>query len=122
MIDQKPKTQAGRPDLFQYLEYRSYLGDFLEWRRKLNPRFSRRAFSQKHFGSTGILYSVVGGDRDLGPTLRMRFASALGMSERETGYFDLLVRHNQAKSGAERSLLSSLLSSFRLTGTWPVGV
>ena len=66
LITLEPRTLIAKPDLFQYLDYRIFLGDYVEWKLKLNPSFSRRAFSLKYFGSTGILYSVIGGDRDLG--------------------------------------------------------
>jgi uncharacterized protein (TIGR02147 family) len=120
LIALEPKTQIGKPDLFRYLEYRAYLGDYVEWKQKLNPHFSRRAFSQKYFGSTGILYSVIGGDRDLGPKLRVRCAAALGMTEKENEYFDLLVQHNQAKTDMERNFLFNLLSKFRNSKPWVV--
>lgn len=120
MIAPNVKTQIGKPDLFQYMEYRIFLGDYVEWKLKANPQFSRRAFSQKYFGSTGILYSVIGGDRDLGPKLRLRCAAALGMSEKENQYFDLLVQHNQAKNDMERNFLFNLLSRFRNSKPWVV--
>lgn len=115
----KPET-APKPDLFQYLEYRSFLSDYVEWKLKANPSFSRRAFSQKYFGSTGILYSVIGGDRDMGPKLRLRCAAALGLSAKENEYFELLVQHNQAKTDMERNFIFNLLSKFRNSKPWVV--
>lgn len=120
MIAPNPKTQIGKPDLFQYMEYRAYLSAYVEWKLQANPQFSRRAFSQKYFGSTGILYSVIGGDRDMGPKLRLRCAAALAMSERENEYFDLLVQHNQARTDMERNFLFNLLSKFRNSKPWEV--
>lgn len=120
MITLDPKTLIGRPDLFQYVDYRTYLGDYVEWKLKANPSFSRRAFSQKYFGSTGILYSVIGGDRDMGPKLRLRCAAALSLSAKENEYFDLLVQHNQAGTDMERNFLFNLLSKFRNSKPWVV--
>jgi uncharacterized protein (TIGR02147 family) len=120
MIALDPKIAAGRPDLFQYLDYRAYLDGFVEWKLKANPHFSRRAFSQKYFGSTGILYSVIQGRRDLGPKLRVRCAAALGLTEKENQYFDLLVQHNQARTDMERNFLFNLLSRFRNSKPWVV--
>lgn len=115
-----PRIESGRPDVFQYLEYRAYLTDYVEWRQAGNPRFSKRAFSQKYFGSTGILYAVIQGRRDLGPKLRVRCAAALALNDKENGYFDLLVQHNQAKADLERNFLFEKLSRFRNSKPWVV--
>jgi uncharacterized protein (TIGR02147 family) len=115
-----PKAEPGRPDLFQFLDYRSYLAEFVEWRQKGNPRFSKRAFSQKYMGSTGILYEVIQGRRDLGPRLRVRCAAALALNEKENEYFELLVQHNQAKNDLERNFLFEKLSRFRNSKPWVV--
>jgi uncharacterized protein (TIGR02147 family) len=115
-----PKAEPGRPDVFQYLEYRAYLTDYVEGRQKENLHFSKRAFSQKYFGSTGILYEVIQGRRDLGPKLRVRCAAALGLNDKENEYFDLLVQHNQAKHDLERNFLFEKLSRFRNSKPWVV--
>ena len=89
MITLDPKTLVGKPDLFQFVDYRTFLSEYVEWKLKANPSFSRRAFSQKYFGSTGILYSVIGGDRDMGPKLRLRCA---GRHPAEDAYRDAFER------------------------------
>lgn len=114
------KVEIGKPDLFQYLEYRAFLADYVEWKLEANPHFSRRAFSQKYFGSTGILYSLIQGQRDMGPKLRLRCAAALDMGDKENQYFDLLVQHNQARSDLERNFLFDKLSRFRNSKPWVV--
>ncbi|MDB5103432.1 MAG: hypothetical protein JWP91_1121, partial [Fibrobacteres bacterium] len=115
-----PKADLGKPDLFQYLEYRAFLSDYVEWRQKGNASFSKRAFSQKYFGSTGILYTVIQGGRDLGPKLRVRCAAALSLNDKENDYFELLVQHNQAKADLERNFLFEKLSRFRNSKPWVV--
>jgi|SRR5690606_23201769 len=115
-----PKRDIGKPDLFQFLEYRKFLADYVEWRLQCNPRFSKRAFSLKYFGSSGILYAVVQGQRDFGPRMRVRCAAALSLDEKEDGYFDLLVQHNQAKTDLERNFLFEKLSRFRNSKPWVV--
>ncbi len=115
-----PKAEIGKPDLFQYMEYRAFLTDYVEWRQKGNASFSKRAFSQKYFGSTGILYAVIQGQRDLGPKLRVRCAAALALEDKENEYFDLLVQHNQAKADLERNFLFEKLSRFRNSKPWVV--
>jgi uncharacterized protein (TIGR02147 family) len=115
-----PKAEPGRPDVFQFVEYRTYLAEFVEWRQKGNSHFSKRAFSQKYFGSTGILYEVILGRRDLGPKLRVRCAAALALNDKENEYFELLVQHNQAKKDLERNFLFERLSRFRNSKPWVV--
>jgi uncharacterized protein (TIGR02147 family) len=115
-----PESTPTGPDLFQYLEYRAFLADHVEWRLRGNRHFSKRAFSQKYFGSTGILYEVIQGRRDLGPKLRVRCAAALALNDKENEYFDLLVQHNQAKQDLERNFLFEKLSRFRNSKPWVV--
>jgi uncharacterized protein (TIGR02147 family) len=110
----------GKPNLFQYLEYRVFLADYVEWRQKGNTKFSKRAFSQKYFGSTAILYTVIQGGRDLGPKLRVRCSAALNLGDKESQYFDFLVQHNQAKTDLERNFLFDKLSKFRHSKPWVV--
>ncbi|MDQ3002150.1 MAG: TIGR02147 family protein [Fibrobacterota bacterium] len=114
------KAEIGKPDLFQYMEYRVFLSDFVEWRQRGNASFSKRAFSQKYFGSTGILYTVIQGTRDLGPKLRIRCAAALALNAKENDYFELLVQHNQAYADLERNFLFEKLSRFRNSKPWVV--
>lgn len=102
------------------MEYRNFLADYVEWRQQGNSKFSKRAFSQKYFGSTAILYTVIQGGRDLGPKLRVRCAAALSLGDKENLYFDLLVQHNQAKSDLERNFLFDKLSRFRNSKPWVV--
>ncbi len=109
-----------KPSLFQYLEYRLFLTDFMKWKQKGNSKFSKRAFSLKYFGSTALLYSVMQGKRDLGPKLRVRCAAALSLGEKENQYFDFLVQHNQARSDLERNFLFGKLSKFRNSKAWVV--
>ncbi len=109
-----------KPDLFQSLEYRVYLAEYVDWRQKNNRKFSKRAFSQKYFGSTALLYSVIAGNRDLGPKMRLRCAAALDLNEKENSFFDFLVQHNQAKTELERNFLFDKLSKFRNSKPWVV--
>jgi uncharacterized protein (TIGR02147 family) len=102
------------------MEYRAFLTDYVEWRHQGNPHFSKRAFSQKYFGSTGILYAVIQGQRDMGPKLRVRCAAALALNDKENEYFELLVQHNQAKADLERNYLFEKLSRFRNSKPWVV--
>ncbi len=115
-----PKAEIGKPDIFQSMEYRSFLNEYVAWRQQGNASFSKRAFSQKYFGSTGILYAVIQGQRDLGPKLRVRCAAALSLGDKENEYFDLLVQHNQAKKDLERDFLFEKLSRFLHSKPWVV--
>jgi uncharacterized protein (TIGR02147 family) len=113
-------ADTDKPDIFQYMEYRAFLCDYVEWRQRGNASFSKRAFSQKYFGSTAILYTVMQGGRDLGPKLRVRCAAALSLAEKENEFFDLLVQHNQAKKDLERNFLFEKLSRFRNSKPWVI--
>ncbi len=105
-----------RPEALQYLDYRAFLADHCAWRRSHDPGFSQRTFAREAGlppSSSSLLPAVIRGRRNLSQTLRVKFASALALPEREAQYFDLLVQFNQAKGMAEKNHFFDQLSKFR---------
>jgi len=105
-----------RPHLLQYLDYRTFLADYTQWRREFDPAFSQRTFAKEAglpASSSSLLPAIIKGRRSLSQNLRVKFAKALDFPEREGQYFDLLVQFNQAKGMTEKNFFFSQLSKFR---------
>lgn len=115
---------TGVPDILQYLDYRVYLADFCENRRRSDPDFSQRSFA-KDAGlpksSSSLLPAVLKGRRNLSQNLRVKFAKGLGLPEREARYFDLLVQFNQAKGMPEKNHFFAQLAKFRTSRAYILG-
>jgi uncharacterized protein (TIGR02147 family) len=111
-----PTSVSGRPNLFDYLDYRLYLTDYFAWRREDEPSFSLRIFMGKvshGLASSGILSAVLKGKRKLSPSLRVKFIKAMALNDKESQYFTLLVQFNEAKSMDEKNHFFTQLGRFR---------
>jgi uncharacterized protein (TIGR02147 family) len=107
-------TQA-KPDIFSYLDYRTFLKDHFEYERSRNPRLSLRSLAARFvpaLGSSGLLSGVLNGKKNLGHDLRAKFASGLKLKSREAQFFELLVLFNQAKDLKEKAAYFGQLSRF----------
>jgi uncharacterized protein (TIGR02147 family) len=104
------------PQIQKYLDFREYLKDWIEWRRQKASDFSQRVFAKEAglpLSSSSLLPAVIKGRRNLSQNLRVQFASALKLGERDARYFELLVQFNQAKGMEEKNHFFSQLSKFR---------
>jgi uncharacterized protein (TIGR02147 family) len=87
------------PDIYQYSDYRKYLKQLLEEKKKENRQFSHRAVLQKmSISSTGFLANVLSGRKNLTPDQVQKLAAILKMKAGEARYFECLVLFNQARS------------------------
>jgi uncharacterized protein (TIGR02147 family) len=93
------------PIIYQYLDYRTYLGDWIRWKKVSERGFSLRSFVQVpelSLSSSSFLSAVLKGRKNLSQSLRLRFARALGLDGLEVEYFELLVQYNQSRTADER--------------------
>lgn len=87
------------PDIYQFSDYRKYLKQLLEEKKKENRQFSHRAVLQKMgISSTGFLANVLSGRKNLTPDQVQKLAAILKMKAGEARYFECLVLFNQARS------------------------
>ena len=85
------------PPLADFLDYRAWLRGWFDAKKKANPRFSHRAFSQRvGQKSPSLLADVIAGRRNLTPQLTVAFAHAIGLDEEDTRLFEDLVELEQA--------------------------
>ncbi len=94
------KSRAGLgPKIFKYLDFRVFMRDFYEDRKARDPNFSFAVWnSRADFKSRSYLRLVMVGKRDLSPDSMLKVAQALELNKKESEFFDLLVRFNQAKN------------------------
>jgi uncharacterized protein (TIGR02147 family) len=90
-------------DIFQYFDYRLYLGAYYEARKAADPYFSHRSFARKAGHASPALYGlVVQGLRRLTPKTLPGFSKALGHGAREAEYFQLMMEFTHAASDQGR--------------------
>ncbi len=88
------------PSVFDYLDYRRYLADYLTARGLMDTGFSLRAFAVKAglpLSNSSFFSKVIGGKRNLTVDRQFRMAKAMKLSTSEIKYFGLLVQFNQCK-------------------------
>jgi uncharacterized protein (TIGR02147 family) len=92
------------PDIYQYSDYRKFLKELLEEKKKENRQFSHRAVLQKMgISSTGFLANVLSGRKNLTPEQVLKLAQILKLKAGEVRYFECLVLFTQARSLEERN-------------------
>lgn len=111
------------PNLFEYLDYRKYLADYYEERRKANPHFSYAVLSnQLGFKSRDFIHRVIHGKKNLSTQSTAQISQGLKHAERQAQYFSLLVQFNQAKGIKDKSFYYNFLTSLRPTSSTDVKV
>lgn len=92
------------PDVSTYLDYRRFLRDWFDWKKKANPRYSHRLFARKAgVRSPSLLLLVTEGKRNLTAATLDGFCDAMQLDGPARRHFVLLVRMDQAESSAERA-------------------
>lgn len=89
--------------IYEYQDFRQYLQDRYEVRKKENPAFSLRYIAGKAGIDPGTLSRVMKGERKVDSRVVGRLAQALGLSGDEKKYFENLAFFSQAKSQTEKN-------------------
>lgn len=101
------------PSVFEYIDYRKFLGDYYNYKKKTSRYFSYRYFSNKiGLNSPSFLKQVIDGKRNLTSQMIERFCNALNFNQKEARYFRSLVLFNQAKTIGEKQEYYTLLKTF----------
>jgi len=99
-------------DVFSYFDYRIYLADYYILQKSLDDSFSHRSFL-KLAGIPGSVYlkRIILHQRKLSRKYVENFITALGLSQRESKYFRLMVQYgNEMLLKTRESLLKEMLS------------
>jgi uncharacterized protein (TIGR02147 family) len=89
--------------VYEYLDYRKYLEDSIEERRKTDPTTSYRRLGASLGLDGSNLHKVVRGRMHLPPRCQARTLEFLGLSGRSAEYFLLLVEYARERSGKARA-------------------
>ena len=90
-------------DIFTYTDYRTFLKDYYTFRKGQNHHFSYRSFGQKTGVASSVLKDIITGRRNLTLSIMHRYASYMKLTNRETRYFETLVRFANSKNNTEKN-------------------
>ncbi|MBN2037371.1 MAG: TIGR02147 family protein [Chitinispirillaceae bacterium] len=97
-----------------YTDYRAFLSDFYNQKKKSSRYFSYRQFCLKSgLKSPSIYREVAAGKRNLTSASIASFVKGLGLSERDGRFFENLVLFNQAKSEEAKKKHLAILRGLR---------
>lgn len=97
-------SNTGLPDLYAYLDFRKFLGDWFDKKKQANPRFSYRMFARlAGQRSPSLLHHVVRGERNLTPATTRAFARAMRLTGPQATFFAHLVDLGQATTHDDRN-------------------
>lgn len=92
------------PNIFTYVDYRQFLGDYYDAAKANVAAFSYRYFARRAgYKSPNFLKLVIDGKRNLSPESIEKFAEALELSRRERQFFADLVEFDQSPSPVDRA-------------------
>jgi uncharacterized protein (TIGR02147 family) len=101
-------------EIFQYEDFRTYLKDVVADLKRSDTRFSHRFFLKKiGASSSGWLADILSARISLTDRYIPRIAQALGLGQRESDFFESLVRFNQSSSLEERKFHLDKLIAYK---------
>jgi uncharacterized protein (TIGR02147 family) len=105
------------PNVFEYTDFRKYLADWFEEKKKAQAAFSYTTFAQKAgFSDRGFFHNVIHGKRGLTKESLVKVSQAIGHSKAEGEYFENLVFFNKAAGLKDRNYFYEKLSSVKSAG------
>jgi uncharacterized protein (TIGR02147 family) len=100
--------------LYEYADYRAYLKDWYKQEQASDRKISyRRLAADIGFKSPGHFSLIVNGKANLSLKVLDRFIRYLGLSKKESEYFQALVLYNQAKALDEKKRYFDRMMSFK---------
>jgi uncharacterized protein (TIGR02147 family) len=101
-------------NVFGYTDYRKFLSDYYDTKKKESAAFSFQNFSRRAgFTSKSFVFNVIRGRKNISRSSALSLAQAIGLKKNETAYFEALVSFNQAASFKERDFFFEKLNSIR---------
>lgn len=100
-------------NIFEYTDFRKYLTDYYEDRKKENPRFSYRLLTLRSGLNAGNFTRMLKGERNLTIASSIPLARVLKLTKREQEYFQTMILFCQAKTHKEKRQYFEELMSFK---------
>ena len=99
------ENQIVEPDVLKYTNYRVYLRDYYEFKKKTVPAFSLRFFAEKAgLSSHAHLKLTIDGKRNITKNTVVKLIHGLGLENQRAAYFESLVFFNQAQTDADKQV------------------
>jgi uncharacterized protein (TIGR02147 family) len=103
--------------VFDYTDYRKYLEDYYQEKKRTEPEFSYQHLAEKAgFNNRGFIYLIVKGKRSISKTNCFKISQALEHNKYEAEYFENCVAFNQAKGLKEKNHFFERLCSIKEWG------
>jgi uncharacterized protein (TIGR02147 family) len=102
-------------NIFDYLDYRKFLKDYYQERKKEDSRFSHRFIANKLHFDSGYFSKIIKGERHISLRLVPKFITLLKLGKKEEEFFETLVRFCKAKTHDEKNRHFENLMSFKKT-------
>ncbi len=99
--------------IFDYTDFRKYLTDFYDDRKKADPRFSYRSLTALGGINPGNFAKMLKGERNFSIAAAIRLARALKLNKRERDYFQAMVLFCQAKNHEEKKQYFEELMAYK---------
>ncbi len=104
-------------NVFEYTDYRKYLADYYEDKKKDNHRFSYQIIANKAgIKNRGFIYNIIQGNKALSKSNIFRVSQALGFSRYEAEYFENCVAFTQTEDIRERKYFFEKMSNVKNMG------
>jgi uncharacterized protein (TIGR02147 family) len=100
-------------NVFEYTDYRKYLKDFYEDKKKENPHYSYRLITSKGGINAGNFVKILKGERNLTLEAALKISRAYKLNKKETDYFQNMVLFCQGKNHEEKKRHFEKMMSFR---------
>jgi uncharacterized protein (TIGR02147 family) len=102
------------PSIFAFTDFRSFLGDYYQWRKSVDRKFSHRFIADKvKASSSGWFSDIVKGRLNLAGSQLLPLASLFQLNPNEVNYFEAMVGYGQAGGLEERTRYFQKMLSFR---------
>ena len=102
------------PLVFDYVDHRAFLRDWMAAKQADNPSYSHRVFARRAgYSNPSLLGQIITGKRNLTDKLLPGFATTLDLDREERAYFKTLVELDRACTHEERTHLVEKLASRR---------
>jgi uncharacterized protein (TIGR02147 family) len=104
-------------NVFEYTDYRKYLVDYYEDKKRENHRFSYQIIANKAgIKNRGFIFNIINGKKSLLKSNVFKLCRALGLNQHETEYFEDCVAFTQADDIRERTYLFQKMSAVKNRG------
>ena len=104
-MDNGENKKLVEPDILQYTNYRVFLRDYYEYKKKTSTAFSLRFFAEKAgLSSHAHLKLAIDGKRNITKNTVTKLIHGLGLENQRAAYFASLVFFNQAQTDADKQI------------------